>query len=116
VVEGLRRERRGLTVYARDAVARRLPGARVVGLASGGGEPSPALRRAFRAAFGRDPGPEAAAGHAAMRAVLAAIARAGAKASVRAEVIEAYRRTTPPALGLSLVTRSGGRVTERPLR
>ena len=50
-----------------------------------------AFRRDFTAAFGRVPGPEAAAGRAAMLAVLEAVERAGADASRRQAVIDAYR-------------------------
>jgi len=55
--------------------------------------PDPAFRRAFRAAFDREPGAEALAGYGAMRAVLAAIERAGADANRRQAVIDAYRRS-----------------------
>jgi branched-chain amino acid transport system substrate-binding protein len=54
---------------------------------------TPALRSfaaAFRASFGRAPGPYAAAGHAAMRSVLDAVARAGSRAGDRQAVINAY--------------------------
>jgi len=103
VVEGLLRENPRIDVHLHTALAGteldERPRVRALSAQPGpGGE----FARRFRAAFGRDPGPAAQAGHAAMGAVLDAIGRAGAGAGRRAAVIDAFRRrdVPPPRLWL----------------
>lgn len=59
-----------------------------------GSAPVRALAPAFRAAFGRDPGPYAVTGYDAMRAVIAALDRVGRKDTRRQAVTAAF---APPA-------------------
>lgn len=117
VVESLLSENPKLEVFLPAAladapIARR---ARVVSITARPAS-DPAFTRAFRAAFGRDPGPAALAGRAAMRAVLAAVAGAGAQAADRHAVIAAFTRGERPAPQLFLESRRDGRVVGEPLR
>ena len=116
VVEGLLREHQDLQVYLPSALAGSpVAGRARVGVLSSEPVPGAAYARAFRAAFGRDPGPGALAGRHAMEAVLAAIERAGGSANRRQAVIDAFERHPRPAPRVYLVTRRGGEPQSRPI-
>ncbi|MBA2517149.1 MAG: hypothetical protein H0V22_07540 [Solirubrobacterales bacterium] len=116
VVESLLRENSRLRVYLPAALSgSKLVERSQVSAISASPAPDPAFNRAFRAAFGRDPRPEALTGHAAMRGVLDAIARAGSRANSRQAVIDAYARTQRPAGNLFLLSRRRGSVRTEPL-
>ncbi|MBA2515126.1 MAG: hypothetical protein H0V26_12510 [Solirubrobacterales bacterium] len=116
VIESLLEENPRLRIHVPAALAGsdllQEPGVSAI---TGQRAPTPAFKRAFRKAFGREPRPEALAGYAAMRAVLGAITRAGARAKNRQAVIEAFARTERPADGLFLLTRRGTSLVTEPL-
>jgi branched-chain amino acid transport system substrate-binding protein len=73
--------------------------------------PPPGFAARFRAAYGRDPGPYAAAGFRAMGAVLDAVAAAGPRAGSRQAVIDAFmdgRAETGGAPGAVFTILRGG--------
>jgi len=116
VAEALRREAPAARVVLPDALVRsgvqaRLDPAtreRAVLVASAPPAP-PRLQAAFRARFGRAPGPGAVVGYEAMRSVLDAVRRTGEDAARRSAVIAAYLSGRPSrgALGTYRIEPSG---------
>ena len=90
VLAALAREAPRATLVLPEALGRAgvgVPGAVTVSSAPA---PPPGFAARFRAAFGRDPGPDAALGFAAMNRVLDAIAAAGPRATRRQAVIREF--------------------------